>query len=389
MKISITSIGAISALGNTASENFDAIKNNISGIKQSAKYGFMLAEIPLDNQQIISKYNLPKEDYSRTSLLGIAAATEAWGNNKICKEIKTGFISATSIGAIDKIEEYYFLNKKNNNSDYHHLLTHDNGSTTERIAQELGITGYINTISTACSSGANAIMLGARLLQANILDRVVVGASEPLALFEINGFHALQLLDSEICTPFDDARKGLNLGEGAAYLVLENDNSMMHSGNKPLCFLSGWGNAADAYHQTASSPDGIGATLSMQQAMQIAKLQPQDIDYINAHGTGTSNNDLSESMAIQNVFGNNIPAFSTTKNYTGHTLATAGAIEAVLCVQSILAQCLLPTFHFSTPMQETGLRPVSTFTQNAVINSIISNSFGFGGNCTSLIFSKI
>jgi 3-oxoacyl-(acyl-carrier-protein) synthase len=382
-------MGAISALGNTASENFDAIKNNISGIKQSAKYGFMLAEIPLDNQQIIQKYNLAKEDYSRTSLLGIAAASEAWGNNKIKDNIRTGFISATSIGAIDKIEEYYFLNKKTNTSDYHHLLTHDNGSTTERIAQELGITGYINTISTACSSGANAIMLGARLLQANILDRVVVGASEPLALFEINGFNALQLLDSEICKPFDDARKGLNLGEGAAYLVLENENSLQQSGNSALCYLSGWGNAADAYHQTASSPDGIGATLSMQQAMQIAKLQPQDIDYINAHGTGTSNNDLSESMAIQNVFGNHIPAFSTTKNFTGHTLATAGAIEAVLCVQSLLSQCLLPTFHFSTPMQETGLRPVTTFTQASTINHIISNSFGFGGNCTSLIFSKI
>jgi 3-oxoacyl-(acyl-carrier-protein) synthase len=389
MKISITSVGAISAIGNTAAENFESIKNNISGVKQSAKYGYMLAEIPLDNHQIIQKYHLANEDYSRTSLLGIAAATEAWGNNKIIENIRTGFISATSIGAIDKIEEYYFLDKKNNNTAHRHLLTHDNGSTTERIAQELGITGYINTISTACSSGANAIMLGARLLQANILDRVVVGASEPLALFEINGFNALQLFDTEICNPFDNARKGLNLGEGAAYLVLENEYSMMQSGNAPLCFLSGWGNTADAYHQTASSPDGIGAALSMQQAMQQANLHPHDIDYINAHGTGTSNNDLSESMAIKQVFGNRVPAFSSTKSFTGHTLATAGALEAVLCIKSILAQSLLPTYHFGTPMQETGLSPVSSFTENVIINHIISNSFGFGGNCTSLIFSKI
>jgi 3-oxoacyl-(acyl-carrier-protein) synthase len=389
MKIYVTSIGAISGIGNNAADHLMSIKQHQSGIRPSAKYGFLLAEVSLHNQQIIESCNLPMEDYSRTTLLGIIAAKEAWSKNKRSDKLKTGFISSTSIGGIDKMEEYYFANKKNNCTNWHHLMTHENGNTTERIAQELGISGYINTISTACSSGANAIMLGARMLQANKLDRVLVGASEPLAHFDINGFNALGIFDTELCKPFDDDRKGLNLGEGAAYLMLENEKSLMHSGNTPLCALSGWNNATDAYHQTASSANGYGATLTMQAAMQKANIKATQIDYINAHGTGTGNNDLSESMAIAHVFKNNIPAFSSTKGFTGHTLATAGAIEAVFCVQSIIEQCLMPNLHFTTPMKETGFTPITVFTQNVSINHVLSNSFGFGGNCTSLIFSKL
>jgi 3-oxoacyl-[acyl-carrier-protein] synthase-1 len=232
-------------------------------------------------------------------------------------------------------------------------------------------------------------MLGARLMEQNKLDRVLVGGTDALTLFTINGFHSLFIFDQDWCKPFDENRNGLNLGEGAAYLVLENEKSISVTGNSPYCLLSGWDNAADAYHQTASSPDGKGATLSMQNAIHKAGLEPKDISYINAHGTGTKNNDLSESVAIKNVFGESTPVFSSTKAFTGHTLAAAGAIEAVFSVLAIKNGVIFPNLNFTQAISDTALQPQKTFEKNINIKTVLSNSFGFGGNNTTLVFSKL
>jgi len=387
VKIFVTGIGVVSAIGQDAEQNLRSLQSLTTGLSRSANFNLMLGEVRLSNEQLIEKLDLPNEDYSRTTLLAILAAKEAWSNNKINKSVRTGLISATSVGGLDRTEKYYFESQTSKTARTYSLMTHDNGRTTERVAAELGISGYIGTISTACSSGANAIMQGARLLEGNKLDRVVVGASEPLATFDVKGFSSLNIFDNEICKPFDDKRSGLNLGEGAAYLVLENEHSISVTGNKPLCMLSGWNNATDAFHQTASSPDGKGAYLAMINALAKAGITAGNINYVNAHGTGTSNNDLSESMALRNVFGDAMPSFSSTKGFTGHTLAAAGAIEAVYCVQSILSQAPLPNLNFSTPMKETNMTPETSF-RSAKIDYVLSNSFGFGGNCTCLIFGK-
>ena len=389
MKTFVTGIGVVSAIGLNAEENLLSLKSRVTGIKKSSVYNLMTAEVELSNEEIISMFNLPDYDFSRTTLLSLIAAKEAWGNNENHGNIKTGLVSSTSIGGLDRTEKYYFESQKNLSSYAYKLMTHDNGRTTERIAVELGISGYIGTISTACSSGANAIMHGARLIEGNKLDRVLVGGSDPIALFDIKGFSSLNIYDHDICKPFDDARKGLNLGEGAGFLVLENEKSISITGNKPLCILSGWNNSSDAFHQTASSENGKGAYLAMINALSKAKINSDKISYINAHGTGTGNNDLSESMAIKNVFGENLPPFSSTKGFTGHTLAAAGAIEAVYCVQSIQSQAVLPSLNFSNPMKETGMIPETTFRSGMNIENVLSNSFGFGGNCTCLIFSKV
>jgi 3-oxoacyl-(acyl-carrier-protein) synthase len=388
VKIFVTGIGVVSAIGLNAEENLRSLKSRSTGISKSPDYNLMLAEVKLSNEEIIRMLDLPDKDFSRTTLLSLLAAKEAWGNNKIQNNIRTGLISATSIGGLDRTEKYYFESQKNNSLDSYKLMTHDNGLTTERVAFELGISGYIGTVSTACSSGANAIMQGARLIAGNKLDRVVVGGSDPLALFDIKGFSSLNIYDQEICKPFDEARKGLNLGEGAAFLVLENEKSISITGNTPLCLLSGWNNSSDAFHQTASSENGEGAYLAMINALAKANISSEKISYINAHGTGTGNNDLSESSAIKNVFGDKIPPFSSTKGFTGHTLAAAGAIEAVYCVQAIQTQSILPGLNFSTPMKETGMVPETSFRSGVQIEYVLSNSFGFGGNCTCLIFSK-
>ena len=389
MKIFVTGIGVVSAIGIDAEENLQSLKSGVSGISSSADLDLMIGEVQLTNEAIIDKLDLPEEDFSRTSLLGIVAAKEAWGKNQSCEHVRTGLISATSVGGMDRIEKYYFQLQNDNPTDNYLLMTQDNGRTTERIARELGITGHIGTISTACSSGANAIMQGARFIERNKLDRVIVGGSDPLAQLTIKGFSSLMIYDHELCKPFDDSRNGLNLGEGAGFLVLENEHSISKTGNTPLCLLSGWNNSSDAFHPTASSTDGKGATLAMTNALVKAQIPAEKISYINAHGTGTENNDLSESVALNNVFGDSIPPFSSTKGFTGHTLAAAGAIEAVYCVQSILSQATLPNLNFSTPIKETGLVPETTFRNNENIEYVLSNSFGFGGNCTCLIFCKV
>lgn len=387
MSIFVTGIGVVSAIGLSAEKNLCSLRSLTTGIRRSGRHDLMLGEIDLADQQLIEQLQLPTEDYSRTSLLGLLAAREAWAKNKIDKRIRTGIISATSVGGMDRTERYYFESQTSNGTDSRSLMTHDNGRTTERIAVELGISGYIGTISTACSSGANAIMHGARLIEASKLDRVIAGGSEPLAMFDIKGFSSLSIYDSGICKPFDEKRMGLNLGEGAAFLILENEHSISLSGNQPICSLAGWHNATDAFHQTASSPDGKGAALAMIHALAKARISARAIDYINAHGTGTGNNDLSESMALKTVFGNNIPPFSSTKGFTGHTLAAAGAIEAVYCVQAIQSQAMPPNLNFTMPMKETGMKPETEF-RLGNLEYVLSNSFGFGGNCTCLIFCK-
>jgi 3-oxoacyl-(acyl-carrier-protein) synthase len=386
----VTGMGVISAIGRNVGENLTALSQMRSGIVskrlQDSKGSVRVGAVPYSDEMLIAELGLGSSPISRTSLLGIAAAREAWGANRHDDRLKTGIISSTSVGGMDKSEHFYKAYLGQQDADYQVLACHDSGGTTERVAHALGIRGFINTLSTACSSGANAIMLGARLLQSGRLDRVLVGGSDALTWFTVNGFDALMIYDSEWTRPFDGSRAGLNLGEGAAFLLLESERSLSYTGGVPIGRVAGWGNAADAYHQTASSPDGKGATLAIAEAIRGAGLRPSEISYVNAHGTGTPNNDLSESVALRNVFGADIPSFSSTKAFTGHTLAAAGAIEAVFSLLAIKEGVIWPNLNFGSAIPETGLVPVTTVVQQKV-DAVLSNSFGFGGNNSSLVFT--
>lgn len=399
-KVFVTGIGIISSIGLDQFSVFESIKQMKSGIGKNTlidsiyKDEIPVAEIKLKNDELAGLALLKKrESVSRTTLLGLIAARQALkdahleGNGKQLRT--TGIISATSVGGMDKSENFYreFIRDKNKGhlSD---VITHDCGESTERIASEIGIDGYASTISTACSSSANSIMMGVRLIRQGIIERAVVGGTDSLTLFTINGFNSLMILDREQCKPFDENRNGLNLGEGAGFLVIESEEIVNRDNKKFYCEVSGFGNACDAYHQTASSPEGNGAYLSMKKAVESANLKTENIDYVNAHGTGTKNNDLSEGKAMERLFGKNIPAFSSTKSFTGHTLAAAGAIEAVLSVIAIQNQCIYPNLNFKTPVKELGFFPVTSLLLNTRVNHIMSNSFGFGGNNSTLIFSK-
>ncbi len=391
MRIYVTGYGVISSIGENVEETLLALRSEKTGIKQGKKtYSehFKVGEIGWTNTELVQRFDLTQEA-SRTAILGMIAAKEAFKGHALNSDIRTGLISGTSVGGMDVSEIAYkdFLNGETD--DLSIYKNHPSGTTSEQIAKELEIDAYVNTISTACSSAVNAIMLGARMLLSGQLDRVVVGGTDGLSQFTISGFRSLMIFDEEWCRPFDETRKGINLGEGAGFLVLETEETIKRSGKQPLAILSGWGNASDAYHQTASSPEGFGATLAMKSALKVAGLDPSDIDYINAHGTATPNNDLSESHGIKTVFGSTIPPFSSTKSYTGHTLAASGGIEAVFGILALNKGILLPNLNFKQAIEETGLVPVKNYSEGNTIKHILSNSFGFGGNNSTIILSAI
>lgn len=391
MSIYITGYGVISSIGNNVEELFTSLKAKKTGIRQGEKAfttRYKVGEIAFSDAELHQHFQL-KTEGSRTALLGMIAAKEAFNGHELRSDIRTGLISGTSVGGMDVSErEYanYLNNSAHNLQAYGH---HSSGTSSAQIAQELGVTDFVNTISTACSSAANAIMMGARMIQKGWLDRVIVGGTDSLTSFTISGFRSLMIFDEEWCRPFDETRKGLNLGEGAGFIVLESEASIEKTGKQPIGRLSGWSNASDAYHQTASSPDGEGAILSMQQALDVAQLSPESIDYVNAHGTATPNNDLSESKAFLHIFNGKVPPFSSTKAFTGHTLAASGGIEAVISLLSIQNGMLFPNLNHTQVIAETGLQPVTEVISNVQVNHVLSNSFGFGGNNSTIIISAV
>jgi 3-oxoacyl-[acyl-carrier-protein] synthase II len=394
--VAITGMGIISAIGNNVTENYQSLIQGKKGISRVSKIktnhvnDIMVGEIDFTNEALEQQLGLTSDNnYSRTALLGVVAAKQAIQDAGITdiNAYKTGLISSTSVGGMDMTERYYY-DYLEDKSTQKYIEGHHAGDSTQKIAAQLGIDkSLVTTISTACSSAANSIMLGARLIKSGQLDRVVVGGTDCLSKFTINGFKTLMILSDTYSTPFDENRKGLNLGEAAAFLVLESDKVVQAENKKVLAYVKGYGNANDAYHQTASSENGDGATLAMQKALDIAGYNPEDIDYVNAHGTATGNNDLSEGRAIIRIFGEDVPDFSSTKAYTGHTLAAAGAIEAVYSVLALQNNIIYPNLNFKTQMKEFSITPQLALKEKP-LQSVMSNSFGFGGNCSTVIFSK-
>lgn len=388
----VVGIGVISAIGNNAEENFDALVSKRSGIGPLTHFSTSLevpvGQVDMANGELQSLLGLPVgRTYSRTALLGMVAVKEALCDAGIEPRsgLRIGLVSSTSAGGMDLSENFYMAMGANGNGGrLRDVVSHDCGDSTEQIASALGINGFLSTISTACSSSANALMLADRLLNHDQLDVVVAGGIDPLCKFTINGFNSLMILDKELCRPFDNTRAGLNLGEAAGFVVLQRNKP---ASGKCYCRLSGYANANDAYHQTATSPDGDGPFLAMSGALRKAGLQPADVDYVNVHGTGTGNNDLSEGRAMQRLFGEAMPRFSSTKIYTGHTLGAAGGIEAVYSALTLSRDVIFPTFNFKNPMEELAMKPETEVIRNAGVKVVMSNSFGFGGNVSSLVFS--
>ena len=396
-RVVVTGMGIITAIGNNVAENLESLKNRKHGVgpllylETSHKGEIPAAEIKFSNAELASMSGIEKPElYTRTALLGLIAAQEAFdsgiGKYGISDIKRTALVSSTTVGGMDKTEKYY-RDYLDNHRYSHFVHTHNCSDSSMKICDRLGLRHKNITISTACSSSLNAISFGARLIKHGLADRVIAGGTDALTKFTLNGFNTLMILDKEHCRPMDASRNGLNLGEGAAYIVLEAEEEARKHGKDILCELRGYANANDAYHQTASSPDGYGPYLSMKEALDMSGLEPSQISYINAHGTGTDNNDLTEGLAIDRIFGPDIPPVSSTKPYTGHTLAAAGVVDTIFSILAIREQLLFPNLNFRQRIEEISFEPIKELKQ-AKIDHVITNSFGFGGNDSSLVLSK-
>lgn len=395
-RVVVTGYGILSALGIGPEATRDALLHGRSGVEpvqllHTVHTDIPVGEVPLANNQLAALAGVQGPvSRIRTALLGIVAARDAVRSAGLSADDtrRAALISGTTVGGMDLTESCFGSFAASDGTDLEaaaSLQFNDAGHHTTAIAEALGGVGMLTTPSTACSSAANAVILGANMIRAGIVDVAVVGGSEAMSRFHLNGFNTLMILDRERCRPFDRDRAGINLGEGAAYLVLESESHALGRGVTPAAELSGYANACDAFHQTATSPEGEGACRSMTQALAMAGLAPSDIDYINAHGTGTPNNDETELTAMRRVF-DPLPPFSSTKPMTGHTTSASGSIEAVICLLALREGVLPPNLGFANPICDGAVPVLSP--APADIRHVVCNSFGFGGNDSTLIFSR-
>lgn len=395
-RIVITGYGVVSAIGVGKEQTLAALQAHRTGIApvqylDTVHREMLVGEVKLSFDELMSRVGVPSDaeaPQSRTALIGRLALREALeqaGLNTEADYARMALLSGTTVGGMDRTEIEASVTADGEIVHYNY----DCGTSTLDVARGFGKFAFVDTISTACSSAANAIEMGADMVRQGLFEQVVAGGSEGLSRLHLNGFNTLMILDQQQCRPFDANRNGINLGEGAAYLVLEKESSARKRDVKPLAVLSGYGNACDAFHQTASSPEGEGAVLSMQKALKDAGLQPSDIIYINCHGTGTPNNDVSELTALHRVFGETLPHFSSTKGFTGHTTSASGSIESAFCLLAMEHGFLPVNLNFKDAID--GNCPIvedTVLERTCKPIHMLCNAFAFGGNDSSLILSE-
>lgn len=386
-RVFVTGIGAISAIGTNVEENVANLKAGFSQLAPAkllkTALDIPVAELALTNAELTQMAGIePKETISRTLLFGLIAVKEAVASAKISGKDELIFINSCTGSGIEVIENIYQTPEQHIGSiPYFH-----SNEIPLQIIEALGISRCRQfNVSTACSSSANAIMLATRLIRNGKAERILVGGNDALSRFSLNGFNALEIASPTGCRPFDQQRDGVTLGEAGAYLVLESEEAA--KGKDIYAEVSGYANVNEAYHPTSTTPDGEGAKTAITEALATAKLSASDIGYVNAHGTGTQVNDMSEALALSHTLGADT-LVSSTKGYTGHTLAACGALEAVYSILAIREQMAWCNNRLQQPITEPALNLITT-NQKADIEHVLSNSFGFGGNDTSLIFSKV
>jgi len=386
----ITGLGVIGAPGWGVDQIWSAIAAGQSGLKpltlfQSPRYGQIpVGEISPD----LSELGAPLRG-SRSDRLAWLAARDAIQSAQLdlatCAD-RTGVLLGSSVGGTYDTERFLTALIKRRKMFPRPTRFHECSSPVDVVADYFGLFGPSMAISTACSSGALAIATAAELIQSGQADVMLAGGTDSLSHTTWAGFHSLLLVDSQGCRPFDAARGGMSFGEGAGVLIIEAEEHARSRGAKILARLTGWGASCDAHHVTAPHPEGAGALAAMQSALRRAQLTPADIGYINAHGTGTRDNDVAESKALKSLFGAKVPPFSSTKRFFGHALAASGAIEAVVCIEALRRQQLPANPGFNQIDPAIGMAPVTEM-RAAPVTHAMSNSFGFGGNNAVLIFS--
>ena len=397
----VTGLGIITAIGRDAPSFWKSLLAGRCGIEDITLFdtsGYRVkkaAEI---------KDFTPPSHFSRRALqrmsrcdqLGMVAMSEAAADSRLDFSVedreRIGIFIGGGAGGIFSAEKYRreMLQKGWRRVPPSLLLPFATSAVADAIGEKYNILGPRATIATACSSSATAIGYALDAIRAGEVDVAIAGGSESLSEVTFGGFHSLRSIDEEYCRPFDLNRKGLSLGEGAAILVLEEAGRACARKAKIYAELKGYGLSGDGHHMTAPDPEGKGALRAMQAALKHAGVPAERVDTINAHGTATPANDVSESKAIKGLFGkkaSRIPV-SAIKSMVGHCLGAAGAVEAVATILTVRHDQIPPTIHYETPDPECDLDPVPNRMRQARADIALSNSFAFGGNNTALVFGK-
>jgi 3-oxoacyl-[acyl-carrier-protein] synthase II len=388
-RVAVTGLGVVSALGPDAAAFEAGLRAGRSGIAPLTLFDPSGFRARLAAQAPEPSPPLPADtlaNASRPDRFGLQAAFEAVAHAGLAARDleRAAVVFGTGTGGLTTTEAYLRAGE----GPASLLLPHQPASVTDLVARHLGARGPRSTIMTACSSSATAIGYAADRIRLGHVDVALAGGAEGLTRLTCAGFGCLRATapGDEPCRPFDAERKGLTLGEGAAVLVLEDYDRARARGATVLAIVAGWGITADAHHMTAPHPEGEGAARAMRAALADAGLAPDDIGYVNAHGTGTPHNDAAETLALKAVLGARAPSVpvSSIKSMVGHTLGAAGAIEAAASVLTLARGFIPPTAHLRTPDPAFGLDFVPGAARALRVGAVLSSSFAFGGNNTVL-----
>jgi 3-oxoacyl-[acyl-carrier-protein] synthase II len=396
-RVAITGIGIFCSIGKRMEEFYRSLKEGQSGIGpitlfDTSKYPCKIGAEIRDYRpnDFFAKKELKK--ISRTDQFALMASEEAVKVSEVrsypVEEV--GVCLGAGAGGMFEAETYHREILVKGKSKPSLIWPFIPSFTTDRVAERFGFSGPKFTITTACSSSATAIGYGADLIRSGRCKAVLCGGSEALSELTFGGFNSLKAMDPSPCRPFDRKRAGMSLGEGAGIIILEDFEEAIKRGAQIYAEFLGYGIGGEAYHITAPEPTGMREARIMAEALQEAEIGPSDVDYINAHGTGTPLNDKVETLSIKNVFGeraHSIP-ISSIKSSVGHCLGSAGAIEAVASVLSMMYQFVPPTLNHEKGDDDCDLDYVHGKSREMKVEVVLSNSFAFGGNCTTLVFGK-
>lgn len=407
-RVVITGLGAISPIGNTVEENWQAIKNKKCGIDKISLFDTTGFKTSLAGE--VKSYNALEhfeakqaKRLDRCSQFAIIGAREALNDSGISAENtdmdRVGIFVSSGIGGLITIGEQskILYEKGNRRVSPMFIPMAISNMPAGNIAIDLGLKGESISIVTACASSTHAIGEAYKTIKCGGEDAIIAGGTEAaICELGIAGFENMKALSSSedktrASIPFDKERNGFVMGEGAAMLVLEEYEHAKKRNAKIYAEVIGFGATTDAYHITSPEPEGIGGAKAMERAIKDAEINPEEIDYINAHGTSTHLNDTTETMAIKKAFGeaSKKVKISSTKGNTGHLLGAAGAIEAIFCVKAIQDQIIPPTINYKEKDEECDLDITPNEVVNAKVETVMSNSLGFGGHNASIILRKI
>ncbi|MCM1165956.1 MAG: beta-ketoacyl-[acyl-carrier-protein] synthase family protein [Lachnospiraceae bacterium] len=397
-RVVVTGLGLVCALGENVGECWSAAVNGVTGIREVKSVNTDGCYANVGAEVAAASSELSGEDYDRSSLLCIKAAGEALADAgyEVSEENsdRIGVIVGNCVGGAASIDKYFTDELKNGGGNKSDILKMPAAAIANNVAKHFGLNGTTANIVNACAAGTISLAYAADLIRAGKADAFVAGGSDSFSSLAFAGFHALHALDERSCSPFNRS-SGITLGEGAGVLIIESYEHAKARGAKIYCEVLGSGVSSDAHHITAPDPEGKGQMLAINRAIANSGLTPNDIDYINAHGTGTAKNDEAEFLSLHTIFdGNDHLSVSSTKSMTGHCLGAAGSIEAVLTVKAVCENAVPPTVGYAeedlgTLKEKAGaIDFVPNTKRERTINYAASNSFAFGGNNASIVFAK-